>query len=108
MNIKEWGDKIVFLYKIVPGEADRSYGIEVARIAGLPNELIKEANKILEVFEKKFNTDKKLSFGETNFINYKNSELESYISKLNPVNLTPLQALQEIFKIKKFFTHIKK
>ena len=108
MNIKEWEDKIIFLYKIIPGESARSYGIEVARIAGLPNELIKVANKTLESFEKKFKTNKKFSYVETNFINNKNSELESYISKLNPVNLTPLQALQEIFKIKKFVKHIKK
>ena len=108
MNIKEWEDKIVFLYKIIPGESNRSYGIEVAKLAGLPSDLINEANKILQGFEKKSNTGKKMSFEETDSININNSELETYISKLDPVDLTPLQALQEIFKIKEFLSNSKK
>ena len=78
MNIKEWEDKIIFLYKIIPGDQkilwNRGY-----KIAGLPNELIKVANKTLESFEKNSKQIKN-SFVETNFINNKNSELESYIS----------------------------
>lgn len=50
--VKEWGDKIIFLRKIMEGGASRSYGIEVARIAGVPNEVILRAKEILHNLEK--------------------------------------------------------
>lgn len=50
--VKEWGDKIIFLRKIVEGGASRSYGIEVARIAGVPQEVITRAKEILQNLEK--------------------------------------------------------
>lgn len=50
--VKEWGDKIIFLRKIVEGGASRSYGIEVARIAGVPNEVVLRAKEILHNLEK--------------------------------------------------------
>ncbi|MEN6622624.1 MAG: DNA mismatch repair protein MutS [Smithella sp.] len=50
--VKEWGDKIIFLRKIMEGGASRSYGIEVARIAGVPNEVILRAKEILNNLEK--------------------------------------------------------
>jgi len=49
--VKEWGDEIIFLRKISPGPADRSYGIQVARLAGLPDEVIGRAKDVLTNFE---------------------------------------------------------
>jgi len=49
--VREWGDEITFLYRIVPGGADRSYGIHVARLAGVPREVIDRAKEILELLE---------------------------------------------------------
>jgi DNA mismatch repair protein MutS len=49
--VKEWGDEIIFLRKISPGPADRSYGIQVARLAGLPDEVIGRAKDVLRNFE---------------------------------------------------------
>jgi DNA mismatch repair protein MutS len=49
--VREWGDHIVFLRKIQPGGADRSYGIQVARLAGLPAEVVKRAKEILSNLE---------------------------------------------------------
>jgi DNA mismatch repair protein MutS len=46
--IREWGDEIVFLYRIMPGSTDRSYGIHVAKIAGLPDETIDRAKALLK------------------------------------------------------------
>jgi DNA mismatch repair protein MutS len=46
--VREWGDQIVFLYRILPGRTDRSYGIHVAKIAGLPQQTIKRAQQLLE------------------------------------------------------------
>ncbi|MFN3395839.1 MAG: DNA mismatch repair protein MutS [Thermodesulfovibrionales bacterium] len=52
-SVKEWGEEIIFLRKIVPGAADRSYGIHVARLAGLPETVINRAREVLTDLEKK-------------------------------------------------------
>jgi len=49
--VREWGDEITFLYRIVPGGADRSYGIHVARLAGVPREVIGRAREVLALLE---------------------------------------------------------
>ena len=49
--MREWNDDIVFLHKIVPGSADRSYGIHVARLAGVPKDVVKRADEILTDLE---------------------------------------------------------
>ena len=49
--VREWNEEIIFLRKIIPGAADRSYGIQVARLAGLPKEVVKRAQDILEHLE---------------------------------------------------------
>jgi len=49
--VREWNDEIAFLHKIVPGAADKSYGIHVARLAGVPKEVVKRANEILSDLE---------------------------------------------------------
>ncbi|MBI5453890.1 MAG: DNA mismatch repair protein MutS [Deltaproteobacteria bacterium] len=51
MAVKEWNDKIIFLRKVVPGGASRSYGIQVARLAGLPGDVITRAKEILKNLE---------------------------------------------------------
>nr|MBA2243191.1 DNA mismatch repair protein MutS [Chthoniobacterales bacterium] len=50
--VREWNEQIIFLRKIVPGGADRSYGIQVARLAGLPREILDRAKDILAHLEK--------------------------------------------------------
>jgi DNA mismatch repair protein MutS len=50
--VKEAGDRIIFLHKIEPGKADRSYGIEVARLAGLPATVVERAREVLRFHEK--------------------------------------------------------
>ena len=49
--VKEWNDEIIFLRKMVPGGTNRSYGIQVARLAGLPGRVIRQAKKVLAVIE---------------------------------------------------------
>ena len=51
MAVKEWNDEIVFVRRVVPGAADRSYGIQVARLAGLPPGVIERAKDILARLE---------------------------------------------------------
>jgi DNA mismatch repair protein MutS len=50
--VREWNDQIIFLRKIVPGGADKSYGIQVARLAGLPKEILDRAKEILAHLER--------------------------------------------------------
>jgi DNA mismatch repair protein MutS len=50
--VREWKERIVFLRKIVPGRADQSYGIQVARLAGLPDRVLDRARQILSNLEK--------------------------------------------------------
>jgi len=50
--VREWNDQIIFLRKIIPGGADKSYGIQVARLAGLPKEILERAKEILSHLEK--------------------------------------------------------
>ncbi len=52
VEVKEWGDSILFLYRIKEGQSDRSYGIHVAKLAGLPEKVIARANEILGMLEK--------------------------------------------------------
>ena len=52
VSVREWNDEVVFLHRIVPGRADRSYGIHVARLAGLPRETIARAKEVLELLGK--------------------------------------------------------
>jgi DNA mismatch repair protein MutS len=52
MDVREWKDEIVFLHKVKPGAADRSYGIQVAKLAGLPKSVTKRAAEVLELLEK--------------------------------------------------------
>ena len=52
MSIKEWEDSIIFMHKIVDGEADKSYGIHVAKLAGMPSQVIHQAKKVLKQLEK--------------------------------------------------------
>ena len=51
MAVKEWNDEIVFVRRVIPGAADRSYGIQVARLAGLPLSVIDRAKTILSKLE---------------------------------------------------------
>ena len=101
MHIKEWEDSIVFLYKLVKGEADKSYGIEVAKLAGFPKDLISKANEILLQLEKtnKFEIEKnKQIYNKDKF--QKVSDLEKIINEIDPNQISPFEALNLIFKLK--------
>ncbi|MDR3274375.1 MAG: DNA mismatch repair protein MutS [Puniceicoccales bacterium] len=59
MSVKEWNDEIIFMREVVPGAADKSYGIHVARLAGLPSDVIARSKEILHELESEGNTLKK-------------------------------------------------
>ena len=104
--ISEKNNKINFLYKIVPGGAVRSYGIEVAEIAGVNKEVIITAKQILKNLEvNNIGLDipnKSDWYTQGNLFDYKEkSKIEKEILDLNLDNITPLQALTYLIDIKK-------
>ncbi len=94
---------VVFLHKVSDGASDKSYGINVAKLAGMPDEVLKNANEILSKYEKK-NTNKKDELVEQLSLDLsmsnENSELSKYIDSIDPLKITPLEAINDIFKIK--------
>lgn len=93
-------DHIVFLYKIKEGNSNRSYGINVAKLAKLPDEVINRADLILQSLE---NNDVKQTVKQTaeNKIMIKESEVEKMLKQINPMELSPLDALSTLIELKK-------
>lgn len=102
--VKEYKDKIIFLHKLIEGAADRSYGIEVARLAGIPEGAIERAKEILKILEKadllKDKNIKRVKFEQLSLFEPLNPVLEE-IKNLKIEELTPLEALNLIAKWKK-------
>ena len=101
--VTEEGDKVVFLHHIVPGGADRSYGIHVAQLAGLPKPVIRRAEELLEELEQ----GQRDHTGEPSdapiqlsLFGVKNPVLED-LEKLDVNALSPLEALNKLFEWKK-------
>ena len=91
--------KITFLHKIKDGSVDKSYGIHVARLANLPDSLIKRADQILKTYESK---SKKKEFVQEALVFEDNtpSIVEEEIKKLDLLNTTPIEALNILYKLK--------
>lgn len=106
--VKEKGEDIIFLRKIVPGGTDESYGVHVARLAGVPQNVTKRANEILRSLERKNilngkaieKEDKKVAAGQLDLYNYKLAEIAQEIDKVDLNQLTPIDALNTLVKIK--------
>ncbi|MEG1662142.1 MAG: DNA mismatch repair protein MutS, partial [Clostridiales bacterium] len=106
--VHERGGKIIFLRKIVEGGADRSYGIQVARLAGLPVGVIKRAKEILGSLEAEQHIQNKMKKGEqltfADFLLGEQQEVPEIITKLHDLDieqLTPLAALTILAEWKK-------
>lgn len=101
VEVREYNDKVIFLRKITEGTADHSYGIQVAQMAGLPDAVTERAKEILKSFEakeaKKMNKDEfQISMFELTL----DDKLRELISKADIDNLTPIEALNLLKKIK--------
>ena len=109
IEVKEKGDEVIFLRKIIPGGADESYGIYVAKLAGIKKPVISRAKEILKYLE---NVDlakktidqkrKKITTEEVqvDMFNYKMAEVVSSLEKINLDELTPKDALEVLYKLK--------
>lgn len=115
--VKENGDDIIFLRKIVKGEADKSYGIQVAKLAGLPPAVVSSAQKILNKLEerdinkKEQQPDSKKEVAaskmedknehQISLFDYKSNEIEDYIKNIDILNITPMEAMNYLYDIYK-------
>jgi DNA mismatch repair protein MutS len=109
--IDENNGKILFLHKIIKGAADRSYGVHVADLAGLPKSVIRRASELLKKFEKDSTTsNKKIMQGESHNLNLfdiqptlisnESGKLLEAFKEIDPDKLTPREALDALYKLK--------
>ncbi|MDR2338026.1 MAG: DNA mismatch repair protein MutS [Deltaproteobacteria bacterium] len=109
VGIIEQGEEISFTHRIEKGFTDRSYGIEVAKIAGLPDGLLKRARQILEYRKgteldtKPLNAVPELVFEESVEQNPQAAEVLARLQNINPENMKPIEALLELTKLKEMF-----
>jgi DNA mismatch repair protein MutS len=113
--VKEWADRIIFLRKLVPGGTNRSYGIQVARIAGLPEDVLRRAKEILDNLETRewdgtgrprlARTKEKRAAKEMvqmSLFAARESELMERIRAVDIQTMTPLEAMVELDRLKRW------
>jgi DNA mismatch repair protein MutS len=114
MRVKEWQGDVVFLHEVAPGAADRSYGIHVAKLAGLPPAVIERAEQVLDALEKsgEAETVAKLADdlplfsaarpkgGAPSRESAGPSEAEEALASVNPDELTPREALETLYRLR--------
>ena len=104
--VKKRGDQMIFLRKIVRGAADESYGVEVAKLAGLPNAVVSRAREILQELESEGGVvrtpmvmpevDDQLSM-----LDLRSQQICDALSAISVETLTPIEAMNELYKLKK-------
>jgi DNA mismatch repair protein MutS len=113
MKVREWQGEVIFLHEIGPGAADRSYGIHVAQLAGMPPAVIARAGEVLETIEKsdKTGSAKALATDLPLFAaavrpapsrpgRGQVSDVEQRVAALSPDTLTPREALEALYELK--------
>jgi DNA mismatch repair protein MutS len=111
VEVKEYGDKVIFLHKVSPGSADHSYGIQVAQMAGLPTFVTNRAKEILNNLEGKELTpyevkQKKIAKfkqnkDQLNLFEFQDDTIRKEISDIPIDSLTPIEALNKLNELKK-------
>ncbi len=110
VSVREYRDEVIFLHRIVPGGADKSYGVQVARLAGIPKEVITRAGEVLGELEQNFARESQASSlaAERNvqnaqFLLFADAPhpVVEHLRKVNPSSLTPEQALEMLKSLQK-------
>ena len=104
--VKKRGDQMIFLRKIVPGATDDSYGIEVAKLAGIPNAVISRAREILkELEDQKITAAPVPAFAEPedqiSMLDLRSQQVCAALEAITVETLTPIEAMNELYKLKK-------
>ena len=108
ISVKEKGDDVIFLRKIIRGGADGSYGVHVAKLAGVPFAVVNRAKEVLKQLEdadisKRHTKDIKKSnavVGQVDMFNYKGTKIATELEKLDLNGVTPIDALNILYKLK--------
>jgi DNA mismatch repair protein MutS len=107
MKVKEWNDSIVFLHEVTAGAADRSYGIHVAKLAGLPDAVVSRAESVLAALEEGREGHKPLAridelplFSASAPPQSKTSAVEEALRGIEPDGLSPKEALEILYSLK--------
>ncbi|MDH5396325.1 MAG: DNA mismatch repair protein MutS, partial [Gammaproteobacteria bacterium] len=96
------GDSLVFLHKVKPGTVNRSYGLQVATLAGVPREVVEQAKIKLRQLETLDTHKSHPAAAEMPLTNEKtNSKVEEFIAALKPDELSPKEALDLLYQLKK-------
>jgi len=105
MAVKEQGPEVIFLRKVVPGKASKSYGIQVAKLAGIPQEVIDRAEKVLSRIEEEnvleVKAGKKVQKQALILTPERESTIEEELRKINVSKLTPMEAYLKLSELKK-------
>jgi len=106
VTVKEWNGEVIFLYKVLPGIANQSYGIEVAKLAGIPQEVVDRAKEILYKLESKsLKETKELTLAPKKVLQLSIFErthpIMEKIKNLNIEEMTPISALNFLWELKK-------
>ena len=102
VSINETDGKVVFLHKVMDGAVDKSYGINVAKLAGLPDEVIEGADKLLQTYESTSKTEKKhIKQFELDLETPVKDPLREFLRNINPLEVTPMEALKLLDEMKK-------
>ena len=112
IDVREWHDEIVFLHKVKPGAADRSYGIQVAKLAGLPDQVVGRAREVLTLLEKTESRKHARNGGLDELPLFAVSRsaapaeatgpspVEQAVDALKPDDLSPRAALDAVYRLK--------
>lgn len=113
VSVKEQGEDVIFLRKIVEGSADRSYGVHVARLAGVPNSVLKRADSILKLLA---DDDKTVSIDTDYDFSYDDKPMQRKVIILNEItaefddmdlnNITPFEAMKKLYDIKEKLSNL--
>jgi DNA mismatch repair protein MutS len=117
IEVKEWNDEIIFLHRVIMGAADRSYGIQVAKLAGLPGPVIRRANEVLHLLESE--SEKSGSINQLEDLplfsleapeasipaeptkeELQSEKLRQHLAAINPDDITPKTALEMLYTLK--------
>ena len=102
VSAEENNGNIVFLHKVKDGAIDKSYGINVASLAGLPKEVIERANEVLKTYENNSKGKKNSNVMQTSFdfeSSNNHEDLLKEIKEINPLDLTPMESLNKLYEI---------
>jgi DNA mismatch repair protein MutS len=104
--VKEWGDEIIFLRKIEEGPADKSYGIQVARLAGLPDEVIVNSKEVLTQLERQHMRGGERNIRQLSLFTPRNDMIINEILEIDEEVISPEEALKIIKELKKKARHL--